>query len=272
MTAPRTLLLDDDGQPYRRRDGRLVYLIQGGSSPEAPAAPAQPPAAPAQQPPAQPAAAPPVVPPGATVAGQPGAAQAPQVPTWYADGPEAAQAYVDRVVREAAGHRTAKNELEQNMQAAIAAAVEKATADQAQAIGKAIGLIKDEAEQLTPEQLTQQAAQFADRETQYQKQIRELTMVNALSSALSGAHPGAKDALIGSGKLADLDPSADDFADQLKTRVTQYLDANPYLKVTTPVLPQAGSSGADFTGSTTPPGGAPSIDDLRAERAKRRAG
>lgn len=265
MTAPRTLLLDDDGQPYRRRDGRLVYLIQGGSTPEPPAQP------PVQEQPQQPPAAPPVVPPGATVAGQPGAAQQPQVPSWYADGPEAAQAYVDRVVREAAGHRTAKNELEQNMQAAIAAAVEKATADQAQAIGKAIGLIKEE-EQLTPEQLTQQAAQFADRESQYQKQIRDLTIEKHLSSALSGTHPGARDALIGSGKLAGLDPAAEDFPTKLQAAVTEYLDANPYFKVTTTQVPQAGSSAADFTGSTPPPGGAKSIDDLRAERAKRRAG
>ena len=241
----------------------------------APAAPAAPsPAtgqtAPPLEAPAAPAA-PPVIPPGVTVAGTPSAVQPPQAPSWYTDGPEAAQAYVDRVVREAAGHRAAKSEMEQSMQAAITAAVEKATAEQAQAIGKAIGLIKEE-EQLTPEQLTAQAAQFADRESGYQKQIRELTMANALTTALAGTHPGAKDALIGSGKLSDLDPSADNFADQLKTRVEEYLTANPYLKVTTPVLPQAGSSGADFTGSTTPPGGAPSIDDLRAERAKRRAG
>lgn len=241
----------------------------------APAAPAAPsPAtgqtAPPAEAPAAPAA-PPVIPPGVPVAGTRSAVQPSQAPSWYTDGPEAAQAYVDRVVREAAGHRVAKSEMEQSMQAAITAAVEKATVEQAQAIGKAIGLIKEE-EQLTPEQLTQQAAQFADRETGYQKQIRELTMANALTTALSGTHPGAKDALIGSGKLADLDPTADDFADQLNTRVEEYLTANPYLKVTTPVLPQAGSSGADFTGSTTPPGGAPSIDDLRAERAKRRAG
>lgn len=272
MTAPRPLLLDDDGQPYRRNDGRLVYLIQGGSSPAAPAAPSPatgqtPPPVP-EAPPAAPAA-PPVVPPGVTVAGTPSAVQPPQVPSWYSDGPEAAQAYVDRVVREAAGHRVGKNEIETNMQAAIEKAVSEAQGQWTQNIGKALGLVQDQ-EQLTPEQA---AEQFAAKETGYQKQIRDLTMAGALSTALSGTHPGAKDALIGSGKLADLDPAAADFADQLKTRVAEYLDANPYLKVTTTApLPQAGSSAADFTGSTTPPGGAPSIDDLRAERAKRRAG
>lgn len=243
------------------------------TAPAAPAAPTEQSAAPTAAPavPAAPAA-PPVIPPGVAVAGQPGAAQAPQVPSWYADGPEAAQAYVDRVVREAASHRVSKNELEQQMATATAAAAEQATKDLTMAIGKAIGLVKDEAEQLTPEQLAQQAAQFAEREAGYQEQIRTLTIEKSLSTALSGTHPGARDALLGSGKLKGLDPSAEDFETKLQTAVTEYLDAHPYFKVTAPPPPQAGSSGADFTGSTQPPGGAPSIDDLRAERAKRRAG
>ena len=52
------LLLDSDGQPYRRRDGRLVRLIQGGSAPNPPAPVATPPAAPVV-PPAPPANQPP---------------------------------------------------------------------------------------------------------------------------------------------------------------------------------------------------------------------
>lgn len=58
------LLLDIDGQPYRRRDGRLVRLIQGGSSPEPPVA--APPAPTAPPTPPAPAPTPPVPPASAT--------------------------------------------------------------------------------------------------------------------------------------------------------------------------------------------------------------
>ncbi len=284
-----TLLLDEHGDPYRRKDGRLVRLIQGGSAPTPPAPAAQPaPPAPPTEPPAAPPAAPqfiappadpapaappaaPVVPPGASVAppASPAAGDA------LADAtPERLREIIAELRRENAGARVARNaEQEQQTQAAITAAVEKAKTDAqtelAQTIGKALGLVKDE-EPVDPAKLT---AQWAEKETGYQRQIRDLTVASALSAALSGTHPGAKDALIGSGKLADLDPTATDFTAQLQARVAEYLEANPYFKVTTPApLPPAGSSAADFTGSTPPPGGAPSIDDLRAERAKRRAG
>lgn len=226
------------------------------AAPDAPGTPTPPPAPPV----------PPVVPPGATVA-QPG--QQPDPNDLASASPDRLREMIAELRRENAGARVSRNaEQEQQTQAAIAAAVQKAQQDQATAIGKALGLIQDE-EPVDPAKLT---AQWAEKETGYQKQIRELTVASALSAALAGTHPGAKDALIGSGKLADLDPTAADFTTQLQTRVTEYLDANPYLKVTAPPPPPAGSSGADFTGSTPPPGGAPSIDDLRAERAKRRAG
>lgn len=264
MTAPRPLLLDNDGQPYRRNDGRLVYLVQGGSSPAAPATSvpaATPPATGQTDAPAAPATAPSVIPPGATVVGQ-----APAAPPAPGDGlPDSAdelKAIIARLNREAAGHRVAKNEIEQQTAAAIAKAVEQAQAEQAQSIGKALGLIKDEGQQVTPDQLT---AQFAEKEAGLLKQIRDLTVNNALSGALAGTHPGARDALIGSGKLADLDPTADDFAAKLQAVVTEYLDANPYFRVTTPVVPQAGSSGGDFSGRS---GANPDLDNQIAEALK----
>lgn len=243
------------------------------TAPTPPAPQPVPPAAPEPTtPPVTPPPAPvvpPVVPPGATVADQP-----PADPNDLASAsPERLREMIAELRRENAGARVSRNaEQEQQTQAAIAAAVEKAKTDAqselAQTIGKALGLVKDE-EPVDPSRLT---AQWAEKETGYQKQIRELTVASALSAALAGTHPGAKDALIGSGKLADLDPSATDFTTKLTAVVNDYLTANPYLKVTAPPPPPAGSSGADFTGSTPPPGGAPSIDDLRAERAKRRAG
>lgn len=227
--------------------------------PVPPAAP-EPPTPPVTPPPAP--VVPPVVPPGATVAGQP-----PADPNDLASAsPERLREMIAELRRENAGARVSRNaEQEQQTQAAIAAAVEKAKTDAqselAQTIGKALGLVKDE-EPVDPSRLT---AQWAEKETGYQNQIRELTVASALSAALAGTHPGAKDALIGSGKLADLDPSATDFTTKLTAVVNDYLTANPYLKVNTPApQPPAGSSGGEFHGGP----GAPELDKQIAEALK----
>lgn len=242
------------------------------TAPAAPAPTAAPatPAAPVVTAPAEPAApvVAPVVPPGVTIAGTPNANTPAAVPTWYADGPEAAQAYVARLTREAAEARVSKQTTDQ---AAITAAAEA----ERTRIGRALGYIKDDGANLTPEQLTERhTAQLAEKD----KTIRELTIGSALSTALAGTHPGTRDALTGSGQLADLDPAAPDFTTQLQTRVTAYLDANPYFRVT-PVIPAptvpplTGQTGGDFIGTTVaPPGGDLDIDALRKARAERRAG
>lgn len=246
--------------------------------PGTPAAPAAPAAAAEGTPPAgQPAppapANPPVIPPGATVAGMPGAVPpvppTPQASEGLPNDPDELKKIIARLTTEAAGHRVAKNEIEAGTQAAIAAAVQQAQTEQAQAIGKALGLIRDDATTVTPEQLTEQ---FTVKESGYQAEIKKLRIENALAGALSGTHPGARDALIGSGKLADLDPEAADFGTKLKAAVDDYLTANPYFRVSaTPVQPQAGTSGANFTGSTpATPGESTSIDELRRQRQERR--
>lgn len=223
----------------------------------APVAPAEPVAAPVF---AAPLPVAPVVPPNAQVA-------PPKPGDGLPDDAEALKAEILRLRGENAKDRT-------NTKAAAAKeAAEKATADLTQQLGRALGLIKDDAAPVSVEELQ---TQFANKETSYQSRIRELTIDKYLTSALTSAEaaPWARDAVIGSGALAGLDPDAEDFATQLQAKVTEYITKYPQLKATpAPVVPQVGASGGDFTGATpAPPGGAQSIDEIRAERAKRRAG
>ena len=86
------------------------------------------------------------------------------------------------------------------------------------------------------------AAQIAAKDTT----IRELTIRNALTEAITEAHgkPLTRAAITGDGILNDLDPTADDFQATLNQRVNDYITRNPELRAS-----QAAAVGsADISG------------------------
>lgn len=147
--------------------------------------------------------------------------------------PEWAQKIIRDTRSEAANHRTKANE---------ATAAQQATLD---AIAKALGLKNDDGEDEgpKPEELTAQV-QAA------QAQAREAAVQLAVYRTAS-KHDGDPDALLDSrtflAKVADLDPSADDFGTKVDQAIKAAVDTNPKLKAS-----QAGAhrSGQDLTGGT----------------------
>lgn len=202
-----------------------------------PAAPSTPPAADPPAAPSTPSASaaptvtPTVVPPGAQVAGQLPAASDPPTPETVDSLPDWAQKIIrDARAGEASARVTAKT------------AAEQATADLAQKIGKALGLVPD-GQPADPAKLTEQltAAQQAQRDA-----LVELAVYRAAGPL--GAKP---DALLDSrsflAAIKDVDPTD---GEAIKTAVEAAVTANPLLKTQAAPAPLAGASGADFTGGT----------------------
>lgn len=110
-------------------------------------------------------------------------------------------------------------------------------------LGKALGLVKDGDDAPKPEELTAQvqAAQAQARESAVQLAVYRT----------AGKHDGDPDALLDSRTfltaVADLDPTAGDFATKVDAAIKAAVDTNPKLKAS-----QAGAhrSGQDFTGGT----------------------
>lgn len=199
-----------------------------------PAAAPTTPAAPTGQQAAEPVT-PTVVPPGAQVAGQPPAAapagQPPAAPESVEALPDWAQKIINEARKDAGDSRiAAKN------------AADAAKTELAQQIGKALGLVPD-GEPADPAKLTEQltAAQQSQRDA-----LVELAVYRAAGPL--GAKP---DALLDSRSfltsIKDVDPTD---GEAIKTAVTAAITANPLLKTQAAPAPQAGASGADFTGGT----------------------
>lgn len=234
----------------------------GGPTP----APAPTPAAPAPPQPATPPTPAPAAPqpptPSPVPAGPSGTTQqapppvpAPATPPnfdqWLQDPVNAG--FVKTLRDEAAGHRTAKRDAEQQRDAILNAVM---TAAGLQQDGK-----PDPAK--VTEQLQQQL-QARDAE------LRELRVTNALSTVLGkhGADPGLTRAvLLADGTLGRLDPAGPDFANALEAAVIQALGQYPALRVAgqapapaptpasaPPTLPAPPVSGGQFNGPGAPNG------------------
>lgn len=182
-------------------------------------------------------------------------------------------AYVEKLRKEAAGHRTKVGEATAAHEAATAAATAAATerdqmAATLAAIMKAAGVVTDD-EPADPVKLAEQlAAEKAQREADVAKltadhaaQVRALTVQATLPAVLAkaGANPGLTSAVLtADGTLAKLDPASDTFAADLESAVVAALEAHPQLKV----APVATRSGTEITGRS---GGS---DQLTLEQVK----
>lgn len=162
--------------------------------------------------------------------------------------------YVEQLRKEAADNRIKAKE--------HADAVEKATSEKddfINTIGKALGFIKDENTEAADankivEQLTSERDETA-------KQLRELREENALNKAI--ATHGADDSLTiaylrGTGALADLDPAADNYTDQVSQVVQEAVTSNPKLAAQAAVR----QSSVDTTNTNTEAAKKLTQDDL----------
>ncbi|HEY3683462.1 MAG TPA: hypothetical protein VGL93_10505 [Streptosporangiaceae bacterium] len=154
---------------------------------------------------------------------------------------------------------------------AKAQAAQVATDDITQKLGKALGIIKDDEKAPTPDEL---AKQLADSQADGRSaRVENAVFRAAITAGLDG------DAVLDSktfGKQFDgLDPKADDFAEKVAALITK-AGENPKFKATAQAAaPEAPArTGGEFAGGSgdAAPKGEPSIDDLVAERTKKRDG
>jgi hypothetical protein len=147
------------------------------------------------------------------------------------DDPAALKTMIAELRRENASDRTGAKQT----------AAEEARAEMAQQIGKALGLIKDD-EPADPAKLTEQL-------TATQAQARQAAVELAVFRA-AGSYQGDPNALLDSRafltKVADLDPTAADFAAKVDAAIKDAVTSNPKLKT----VQAAGASGADHAGGS----------------------
>jgi len=160
------------------------------------------------------------------------------------------RAYVEQLRQEAAKLRTSRD-------SAAKEAAEKAAEEARQALtrelGKALGYEKDEAD---PAKLLEAAqkdreAALQERDTT-QAQLKTLLRENAVTKAASlhGANAGAlSDSVTFQAKAAAIDPTADDFADQVSALVKQAVESDPKFKAVQ-VAATTGSASTTHSGDT----------------------
>ncbi|MFD4740611.1 hypothetical protein ACFWNQ_25085 [Streptomyces virginiae] len=138
-----------------------------------------------------------------------------------------------------------------------------------QELGKALGLVKDDDKGAAPPDPAKLTAEIERATAAHRQTATELAVFKGASK--HGADPdGLTDSRAFMAKLAKLDPAGDDFTKKVNEAIKAAVADNPKLKAG-----QApASSSGDFTGGTGEPDstGPRSIDDIRAERRKRRTG
>ncbi|MEV6154922.1 hypothetical protein AB0L53_31735 [Nonomuraea sp. NPDC052129] len=209
----------------------------------------------------------------------PDALKVDQLPPW-------AQKLIRETRTEAAEFR---NQLREAQKAADEAAkakgpsaeeiTQQVQSDLAKQIGKALGLVGEEQQQLTPEQIIEQLTGERDttakeRDEERDRHRRALVELAVHRQGLKlGADP---DALLDSRsflkKVRDLDTDAQDFATKLGEVIELAVTENPKFKGG----PQAGPpsrSGGEFAGGPggRAPNAEPSIDDFRKQRQAKRS-
>lgn len=173
------------------------------------------------------------------------------------------ETYVKQLRDEAAGYRTKAKEAEQ----AKKTAAEEAKQSLAQQIGKAIGLVADDAPP-NPDDLLKQ---LSGKDSELRQSRVELALYRAAAKAGADA-----DALLDSrsflSNVDKLDVTSDTFSADLASVIKQAVEANPKLATATgPVPPRSGgeiTGGSGERHNTNPED--ESIEDHRKARRKRR--
>lgn len=164
-----------------------------------------------------------------------------------------------KVRREAAGYRTKLREKEQAEQALKVAQEQQQaeTTSLKEMLAKLAAVLNPDANEPPDpaklvEQLTAKDELLAQKDAEYQREIRQLTIRATLPNVLAkaSADPQLTEAVLtASGALTKLDPASDTFAADLESAVAAAMEANPRLKVDTPVVPSR-KSGAEIPGRT----------------------
>lgn len=146
------------------------------------------------------------------------------------------------------------------------AAADEARTEIVQELGKALGLVKDNKD--TPPDPAALTAQIEKATAAHRETAVELAVYRGASKY--GADPDAlTDSRAFLNSIKGLDPSDEGFAKAVQAAIKKAVDDNPKLKVAT--APARTSS--DFNGGSGGNGSGPkTIDEIRAERRKRRAG
>ncbi|WP_171110593.1 MULTISPECIES: hypothetical protein [unclassified Streptomyces] len=148
------------------------------------------------------------------------------------------------------------------------AAADEARTEIVQELGKALGLIKDDKD--APPDPAALTAQIERATAAHRETAVELAVYRGASKY--GADPDAlTDSRAFLRSIKDLDPSDEGFAKAVQAAIKKAVEDNPKLKAAGQA--PARSSG-DFSGGTGDSGrsGPKTIDEIRAERRKRRAG
>ncbi|MFC8267808.1 hypothetical protein ACFUIZ_19055 [Streptomyces cinereoruber] len=150
-------------------------------------------------------------------------------------------------------------------------AAEEAKASLVQELGKALGLVKDDDKDAAPPDPAKLQAAIESATAAHRETAIELAVFKGASK--HGADPSAlTDSRAFMAKLGKLDPSDEGFTKKVGEAIKAAVADNPKLKAAGQV--SAASASGEFTGGTGEPdtSGPQSIDDIRAERRKRRAG
>jgi hypothetical protein len=186
------------------------------------------------------------------------------------------ESYVRKLRDENAATRVKAKDAEKAAQAAARQAQEASDAQKSltERLGRALGFVEDAP--LAPEELLKQAsareAQLSAERDTVATELRTLRIEKALNAAAE-KHDGDTSILApyltGTGALAQLDPTADDFSSQVEAIVENAVTTNPKLKKAVQVAaPRSGGDLSSGNGSTKPTG-EKSIDDLRREKRER---
>ncbi|MBD8056697.1 hypothetical protein ICV35_23905 [Rhodococcus ruber] len=164
--------------------------------------------------------------------------------------------YVEKLRREAQTLRKKAKEDAEKASKEAAEAAEKALTER---LGKALGFIQDD-KPVDPQTLLEQAAereaQIANERDAYRAQIQAFQLDQALTKAANAAD-GDLDILVpflrGTGALDKLDPTADDYTDQVSAVVAHAVESNPKLRKAAPVAAPTRSGGDIANGAGAPP-------------------
>lgn len=237
--------------------GRIVWPILGGSAGpvEAPPAPtgdalqaalaaAQAAGTPATTPPVQPTPTQPPAQPATPTAPAPAPSAAPKA-VELAEGDDAGKLLARYTPEELAAYAlTLRKENGRSRSTAKATAAADAKAELAQQIGKALGLVTDDAATVTPEQLTADLRAARDQARTAAVQLELYRTAHE-----HGATAGDLLSLVVLRDTSDLDPGAADFRAKVIAAAQAAVTANPILKAA-PAGPATARSGAEFTGGT----------------------
>ncbi|MBQ0827705.1 hypothetical protein [Streptomyces tagetis] len=161
--------------------------------------------------------------------------------------------------------KTANGEAAKARTSAKKAAADEARTEIVQELGKALGLIKDDKD--TPPDPAALTAQIEKATAAHRETAVELAVYRGASKY--GADPNAlTDSRSFLNSIKGLDPEDEGFAKAVQAAIKKAVDDNPKLKAAAPA-PKRTSS--DFNGSGGD-SGPKTIDEIRAERRKRRAG